>query len=258
MSIVRVDRGRTHWYTIDGKRADGVTTLIGDGLPKPALTRWSSKTVAEYVADNRERVRDCLDWMDRQQLVDMLKGVPWSQRDQAAVKGTDVHGLAERLLHGEEVDVPDHLSGYVTACVRFLDDYRVEPVVSEVTVASRRYGYCGTLDLVGRLPDGRIPIADWKTARSGLWPETALQLAAYANAEVYLDGDEEKPVADLGITEGMGVWLRPDGYDVYPLDIGAQVFTDFLHIATVARCAKRRLKGYRGEPLPTPAWEVAS
>lgn len=258
MTIQRINTARGHHYKIDGKKADGVTTLISGGLPKPALPRWASKSVAEYVATNRDHLRDCFDWMDDAQLVAMLKQVPWTQRDQAAVQGTDVHALADKLTHGQEVDVPDHLTGYVESCVQFLDDWRIEPIATERTVAHRKWGYCGTFDLVGRLPDGRVAICDWKTSRSGLYAETALQLAAYANAEVYLDDDGEHPVADLGITDGIGVWLRPDGYDAFPLDISEPVFKAFLHIAFVARCAKHQLDGWRGDALPRPEWEATA
>lgn len=250
--IVRRNAGRNHYYLIDGKKADGVTTLIGDGLPKPALTRWAAKSVAEYVADNTEHIRGCFDWMDREQLVATLKQVPWSQRDTAAVRGTDVHSLAEKLAHGVEVEVPEDLAGYVTSCVKFLDEWQVRPVLTEAVVASRKWGYAGTLDLVADVCDGRRVIADYKTGASGIWPETVLQQAAYRYAEVYVDGDgNEQPLADLNIQGALGVWLRPDGYDVFDLRSDERAFSTFLHVATVARWAKRS-KGLVGDPVPVP------
>lgn len=248
MSIKRVDRGRSHWYTIDGVKADGVTTLIGDGVPKPALVRWAAKSVAEYVANNRDHVRDCFDWMDSEQLVALLKGVPWSERDKAAVRGTDVHALAEKLLHGEEVDVPDHLTGYVESCVRFLDDWQVRPVRSETVVASRRWRYCGTFDFVADVRDGRRIMGDYKTG--GIYGEVVLQQAAYRYAEVYLDGETEVPVESLGIEGAWAVQLRQDGYDVFELPSDESAFKAFCHVATVARWAKgsRDLIGPALEP----------
>lgn len=255
--IVKRKAGRGHYYLIDGKKADGVTTLIGDGLPKPALARWSANTVAEFVADNVEHMRDVYDWMDRDQLVAMLKQVPWSRRDTAAVKGTDVHALAERLTNGEEVEVPDHLAGYVESCVRFLDEWRVRPILTEAVIASRRWNYCGTLDLVGELRDGQRGIFDWKTGASGIFPEAALQLSAYAHAEVYLDGTEEKPVSPLGIERGFGVHIRPDGYDVFELPVDEKTFNAFLHVVTVARWAKAS-RDLVGEPASPPLVEVVA
>jgi hypothetical protein len=119
--------------------------------------------------------------------------------------------------------------------------------------------YCGTFDRdadVAR-PDTGTPervLIDWKTAASGIWPDTAFQLAAYRWAETYVDTDgAEKPMADLGITRSYGVHLRADGYDAIPLDTSEQVFKDFLHIAWVARhCCGDPVKALVG-PAVQPA-----
>jgi hypothetical protein len=206
MSIQRINRGSNHWYKIDGKKADGVTTLLSQGLAKPWLGNWAAKTVAEHVADN----------------------------------------------------LPDEIAGYVESCVRFLDEWKIEPIVTEATVASRKWNYCGTLDLVGKLPDGRVLLADYKTSKSGIFAETVLQQAAYRYAEVYLDGDVEKPVADLGITDCAGVWITPNGYEVFPLPSDERAFKDFLHVAWVARWAQQS-KELIGPSVTAPEWfEVAS
>ena len=243
MTIRRINYGRGHGYTIDGKKVDGVTTLIGDGLPKPALTRWAAKAVAEHVADNLDAVVGMKD-MGRDAIVAALKEAPWAAARAGAAKGTEIHDLADKLTHGHEIEVPEHLAGYVEACVNFLDTWKVRELVVERPVGNRRWKYAGTADLIAEItPPGGEPIVaivDWKTAASGIWPETAYQLAAYRHAEVYLDTDNrtERSIADLGITTGYGVWLRSDGFDVLPVDCGEQTFKAFLHIAWVARAAK--------------------
>ena len=40
-----------HSYHLDKKACPGVTSLLGKGLPKPAIPYWAAKCVAEYVAD---------------------------------------------------------------------------------------------------------------------------------------------------------------------------------------------------------------
>lgn len=243
----------SHRYWLDGKPIPGVTTLIGDGLPKKALIYWAAKSVAEYVADNAEHLRECYDWMDRGQLVAMLKETPWSARDRAAVKGTDVHALAEKLVAGEEVEVPDLLAGFVDSCVRFLDDWKVHPVITEVSAAHRSHWWAGRPDLVGRLPDGRVGLFDWKTGASGIWPETAFQLAAYSHAEFYTtDGEDENPFPQVDFCAA--VWLREDGYDVIPVKADDAVYQEFRHIAYVAKTSKR-MKDYVGDPLVAPSQE---
>lgn len=251
MTLQRINSGRGHWYKLDGSRVDGVTTLIGDGLRKKALEAWGIRSVAEYAADHLDRLVE-MQPMGREAVVAALKQSPYTDRDKAANRGTQVHALAEKLIHGEQVEVPDELAGHVDSYVRYLDRWQPVPVLVEATVASRKWRYAGTLDAVYDLKDGRRVIGDIKTSRSGIFPETALQLAAYRYAEFYLDGDTERSMADLGITHAQGIWVRADGYDVLPIAADEQQFKDFLHVAWGARWAKssRDLIG----PPEEPTW----
>jgi hypothetical protein len=231
--IQRINAGKGHWYKIDGQKVDGVTTLIKDGVPKPALVSWAAKSVAEYVADNMTAVTGMAE-MGRDQIVNALKGVPWSNARAAAAKGTEVHSLAEKAIHGQAVDVPEHLTGYVEGYLRFLDRHKVEPILVESVVGNRRWKYAGSLDMVARI-DGDVAIADIKTSASGIYGETALQLAAYRYAEVYLDDGAEKPMHTHGIGCGYAIWCRADGTDLIPVECGEDVFRIFTHVAYVAR-----------------------
>lgn len=235
MAIQRIDGGRGHWYKIDGVKADGVTTLIGGGMPKPALPNWAARTVAEHVADNLDSVVGMKD-QGRAVIVNALKGIPWAQARAAAAKGTEVHALAAQIITGADVEVPEHLVGYVEGYIKFLDKHRVEPILVESVIAHRKWRFCGSLDMVARI-NGTIAIADIKTSGSGIYAETSYQLAAYRYAEVYLDGADEKPMADLGIERGYAIWCRPDGTDLIPVRCDERRFKDFLHVMWVARCA---------------------
>lgn len=235
--IQRINAGKGHWYKLDGVKADGVTTLIGSGMPKPALPSWAARTVAEHVADNLDAVLGMKD-MGRDAIVNALKGVPWSQARDAAIKGTDVHALAAKVITGDAVDVPEHLVGHVEGYVKFLDKHKVMPVLVEAVVANRKWRYCGSLDTVANI-DGEIAIADIKTSGSGIYAETSYQLAAYRHAEVYVDPIDgtEQPMASLGITRGYAIWCRSDGTDLIPVRCDERRFKDFLHVMWVARCA---------------------
>jgi hypothetical protein len=234
MTIQKINAGRGHWYKVDGVKADGVTTLIGDGMPKPALIGWAANTTAAYAVDHW----DDLSADAPSKRLETLKRARYMELDTAARRGTEVHGLAERLSHGEEIDVPEELAGHVESAIRFLDEWNPKVVATETVVASRKWRYAGTFDLLAELPDGRRALMDYKTSRSGIFGETALQLGAYANADAYLDADgKEFPMADLGIDCGMAVWIRADGYDVYEVDL-EQGFKIFQHVAWVARQAK--------------------
>lgn len=235
--IDRTYRGKpTHHYELDGQRVDGVTTLIGAGIPKPALTYWSARTVAEYVVENLEQIQTMLATGGIGPTTQFLKNVPWQQRDTAAVRGTDVHALAEQLVHGAEVDVPEHLAGHVEGYARWLDRSGAQPLLTECVVASRTWRYAGTADLILTDDLGVPRIADLKTS-SGVYGETALQLAAYRHAEFYLDGDDERPVPPTDET-GWVIHVTESGTEAYPVPVGERQWKAFLHAAEVARWAK--------------------
>lgn len=252
--IKRINRGRGHSYLIDGKPAIGVTTAM-DVLGKPALINWAAKVTANYAVDRWSE----LTAEPPSKRLDLLMKARFADVDQASKRGTEVHVLAEKLVQGLEVDVPEELAGYVESTVKFLDEWEPQPMLTETVIADRRWQYCGTTDGVFRLRNGRIAIYDWKTGRTGLYPESALQLAAYAHAETYLDNDgNERPMAALGITQGLGVHIRADGFDVYELDISEAVFKDFLHILWCYRMKNDRMDGWKSESLQAPAKEIAS
>jgi hypothetical protein len=251
-----------HKYWLDGRPVPGVTTLLGKGLPKPALPYWAAKSVAEYVVANPDAV-DTLRSLGDGPAVAALKGIPWQKRDEAAVRGTDVHKLAEQIIHGETVDIPEHLAGHVDGYVRWLDLFDVEPVVTETPVANRKSWYAGTFDAVirfGRGPwAGRTVLADWKTS-SAVYGETGLQTAAYARAEFMAPSpDDEQPIP---VVDATGVLHITDaGSQFYPLSrTPAEVdeaFALFKHIAWVASKTDW-IKGLIGDPMPAPETETAA
>lgn len=241
----------THRYFLDRKPCPGVTTLL-KGLPKPALTYWAARTVAEYVADNPEAV-ETLRSAGRGPMVAALKGTPWQQRDEAALRGTEIHALAERVVRGEEVDIPERHVDAVQGYVTWLDEHGLEPILTERPVANRRHWYSGTFDLIARL-DGEVWLLDIKTAK-GVYGDNALQLAAYAGAEFYRPGDdpdEEEPMPHI---DRLGVLHVEDGLTtLHPVraDQRDAAFKDFLHAAWIHR-AKDRIDNYFENPYEESA-----
>lgn len=239
-----------HTYRLDGKIIPGVTTLLGKGLPKPALVYWSAKMVAEFVADNEADV-EALRRMGRGPMVNALKGVPWQTRDTAAIRGTDIHALAEELVHGREVDVPEPLADVVAGYVRFIDAWQPEVIWTERPVANRKWWYAGKPDIICRIA-GENWLWDWKSAKA-VYGDNALQVACYGNAEFSVndDGDEEPmPAIDrYGI-----VHVQPDATELFEVTDPAAAWKDALHVMWTAK-ATDRIKGYLGEPLAAPTTE---
>lgn len=252
MAIKRINRGRGHSYTIDGKKAYGVTTALSDGWPQPWMGPWSSKCVAQAAVDMEPEDMAALRRQGRDAAIAVLKGAPNRQRDTAAARGTEVHKIAERVQAGEEVAVPENLYGHVESVVKFLDDWRIQPLLVEKTVGHYTFLYAGTFDLVAELPSGQRVLFDYKTS-SSIKETTALQLAAYRNATHFIaDDGVELPVSEIGIDACMAVHIRADGYDVIPLDTSQFVFSTFLSILNVARAYKAS-EEWVGAPLDPPS-----
>lgn len=223
-----------HSYWLDKKRVPGVTTLIGKGLPKDALMYWSARTVAEYVAQNPDEV-ETLRGLGEGPMIAALKGIPWQKRDEAAVRGTDVHAIAERIVHGEPIDVPEHLLAHVQGYVDWLDAFKVEPVLTERSVGHRALWYAGRFDLIADMAGSRWML-DVKTSK-GVYGSTALQVDAYRNAEFYVDDDDpdtEHPLPE-GI-ERLGVLhVTENGTELRPLDSTGEPFRIFKHVSYLAK-----------------------
>lgn len=273
--IKRVNRGRGHSYVdATGIKVPGVTTILGNGVPKPALMDWGPRVTAEYAVDH---------WDELTQLapssrLEKLKKARYEDRDAAANKGTRVHNLAEQLVAGKQVKVPDDLAGHVESYVAFLDHWEPEAVLIEAVVMSHRHGYAGTLDLAAYfdpqlLLDGglaatdpelatvleqlaedgeqSLAILDVKTSRSGIFGETALQLAGYRYADVYVDehGDEQ-PMPEFHLA--LGLHVRADGSDLLPITAGREQHRELLYVREVGRFVEEHSRGYVGAALTPP------
>lgn len=239
VDTMRYGKPSHHYVDGNGARIPGVTTILSGGMPKPALVGWGIRTVAEYAIDRWDELAA----KPPSERLKELKGSPYADRDAAANRGTEVHALAEQLVQGIEVDVPDALAGHVESYVRWLDDYQPEPVLVERTCYHLGYGWAGTFDSILRFPDGRLLLCDIKTS-NGVYGETAYQLAAYANSTHYLDDAGPQPMPEVA---GCAViHVRADGCDLFPVTVDDQVLLEMRYIARVALAADR-CKTYIGE-----------
>ena len=240
-------------------RVTGATTLIGGGVPKPNLIYWAGKTVAEYVKENPLEVqllRD-KDGVDGFDMVKELASQPGKVRDAAADRGTEIHGIAEHLMHGREAVIPDELRAAVLGYLKLIDDWGIEPLMTETSVGNRKHWYTGRLDsiaTIGALGGARV-LLDWKTSR-GIYGETGLQCAAYAKAEFYVD--DAAPAVEIPMPEierTMVCHITEQGSYLYdlaknPAEIDRQ-FELFLAAAFTHKTAKER-DGIITEPLALP------
>lgn len=242
------DGDRVYIHPRTSERFVSVTTAL-KVINKPALVAWGAKLGAQTALENLpafvkasrtkpcgrtggERCGQC-----RECVVIAAMGRPFQASREAAHRGSRVHDVAEHwALTGELPTHDDEIAEFVQSYLAWYADYRPEYLASECTVINRTHGYAGTCDGIVRIA-GQVPAIDFKTTdkdSSTIYPEHALQLAAYRHAEAVLlpDGTEvELPATDCG---GV-VSLRRNGYTFRPVDCGRDTFTAFLRALDLYR-----------------------
>jgi hypothetical protein len=243
MTFERRNHGKGHSYYLDGVKLPGVTTVL-DALRKRGLENWAGDVTAEWAVDHWDE----LGAVGPSARLDMMKRARWEIRDAAALNGTQIHDLSHRMRLGEPVEVPEAQMGSVQAVARFMDRFGVEPVASERPVWHEAHGWAGTFDLLAGM-GGTLWLLDWKTGK-GIYPEVALQLAAYAHAERMAreDGTE----VDWTPPERCGaVHITADSAELYPVDAGDEAYTAFRYAQQVWDWAAR-VEDARKEGDPWP------
>ena len=183
----------------DGKHP-GVTSIVGM-LPKPHLQFWAAKMAAEAALEKGTVTERDLNY---------IKTAHTRNRDEAADIGSNIHDLVDRKFNGEDLELTADEMQIIDCFDQFC--HRFNPVweKTEETVFGN-YGdftYAGSFDAIASI-DGSNWLIDFKTTRSGIHPEVALQLSAYMNARkiIHPDGSSE----DVPRIDRCAVlWLRPD------------------------------------------------
>ncbi len=245
--------GRSYLWPPTNETFTGVTTTIAGGTPtSPQLLRWIARTNAWYAVEH------AAEWLpmaevDPRGVVEDIAGAAERYRDEAATRGTAIHAWADAIANGTAKGMPPvEIADYVESFQRFTDEWRPRYAFTEATVYSRRYGYAGTFDWMAHL-DGRLILGDIKSklAEKKLYGTAIrLQLAAYRYADfIGLPDGTEAPMPEV---EGcVALVLKPNDYDLIPVDAGPEAFEAFLSVQRVRRfCAET--EGALSERLVAP------
>lgn len=253
-----------YYHMPDGRKLLSVTNIIEHGIPKPGLVHWAAIEVARCAMDYLPRLLRARGEEARETAYQWLRRAAERRRDSAADLGTSVHDAVEATILGTPWPEPtDEQKPFVDAFARFCDRWQPEFEASEMVVANLTDGYAGKGDAWMRLvlPDlGSVPIlavCDWKSGKN-IYPEVALQLSAYARAEVawLWNGTEVTPPRP---EHAVVVHLRPDkypqtgGYRIRSVDITDATYAAFRHAqATAEEWVKDRSKTVIGKAYPEP------
>jgi hypothetical protein len=237
-------RGGKRFYSWRDESFWSVTTIISGGLPKPALINWAKKFTAEFAVSNFEALTALVE-SDPDGAVDWLKGAAYRERDRKADLGTYLHAAMEAHSLGKPFpEWPAQVRPRMEAFLRFCEQHDPKYIATEASVYNRTQRYAGTLDAIVEL-GGRRYVLDMKSSKD-IYPDVALQLAAYRHAEfIGLPDGSEAPMHD---TDGAVALHLADGEDgagewkLLEVDAGEDVFRFFLYVREVFRWQEERAK----------------
>lgn len=144
----RLERHKKHQSYIleDGSKAFGASTIAGVNKPIDPLMGWAAKLA-----------REGKDWR--------------KERNTSADIGTIAHFMVECHLCGDDWDLSEFTDKEIALSepafekfVRFWEKNESEVIATEKQLVSEKYGYGGTIDLVGISKNKERILWDWKTS----------------------------------------------------------------------------------------------
>lgn len=210
-----------------------VTTILAN-LSKPALPNWAAKKVAEYAVENIPSWEN----LPPGDAIDLLKRAPYRNMKNRGDIGTAVHTAVDAWMQDGlegDAEVEDlDLLPYIAGAIQYLNQHVTRVIHSEVTVFNRQYEYAGTVDAICKLKTGALATVDWKTSNR-IYPEHALQLVAYSNAE-FIGTTEGQEVTLPPIDEAHVVHLPGDGsYKAHKVNHTPRAFRTFIALRTLQK-----------------------
>ena len=151
----------------NGKKAKGVTTVIGRFKDSGGLIRWAF-----------EQGKAC----ERGEISNL-----YDKRDEAGEAGTLAHSMVEAYIEeGEQPDLSIYPENIILLAKQGFENYlnwaennKIVIIHQEMQLVSEAYGFGGCPDGIGTDAQGRTCLLDWKTSSSGPYVDWLLQLAAY-------------------------------------------------------------------------------
>ncbi len=287
--------GSTRWYPWRGVNYYSVTTILDAALRRHALEKWNKNKVAEAVIRNSDLVALMLSKCEAPELcpkvadlIDLcskcgstlrwLKDAPYQVSQKAKDIGTSVHAAIDAQQLGRPMPPwPVAIAPRMKQWERFVGDWQPTFELSEATVFNRTESYAGTLDTILQIPLAIITplvaasvgwtvptdrdfirlLVDYKSSQRGIYPEIAMQLAAYRGAEfIGLPDGSEAPMPAVDGTAGLQ--LTDDIYHLIPVTTDSDIFASFLYARELFRFSEVQSKQVLHPALIPAKAEVAA
>jgi hypothetical protein len=198
IDIARHESG-SRWYAPKGSNhwKPSVTTIIGETLHKgKGFEMWLGNHPSYKIA--------C------------------EERDKAADRGTEVHELAEKFMHGEIVESDnEEICKHLMSFEKFWLENEVQLIETELFMWHKDVPWAGTCDIIAKI-NGQYCIIDIKTGN--YYKSHEIQLNMYAELLTKITG---KPVQMIAGLYTKGKWIREPNYQFkkfkFNLDIAISV-----------------------------------
>lgn len=220
-------RDANHIYRWNGSDPlPSVTTIVGVLDKSGPLVGWAKREVANASIRNLDTLATMVKTAGIDSAARWLATIPGYQRDTAANLGSDVHALAEAISKGQDVLIPEEVAPFLAAFQAWRNEWSPRYLAAEEMVCSLKHGYAGTLDAIVEIA-GETWLVDYKTSK-GVYPETALQLAAYAHADFIGRPGIAHRFRLPRATQHAVLHLTRDGYEFVPFEVTPDTFRAFL------------------------------
>jgi len=170
--IVKFDDERHFFYDGRGNSILSVTGVTSVIDKSGALMGWAVNQMADYLLNSEEKEIT-------QEIIDKAKKEYRRVKKEAADIGTLIHGWISEWIKGKEPEMPENEKAVngITAFLKFQKEHQLRWIESERVIYSKKHGYAGILDAVGKEGKNLI-LVDFKSS-NGIYDEMRFQVAGY-------------------------------------------------------------------------------
>lgn len=215
-----------------GEKFPSVTTIIS-AVSKPALVGWAARQAAVFAVQHQSEWKD----LPQDEAIKLIAAASKRTTQIASDVGNHVHECIECYI--DKLDIPNPTPEHMRHFEAWKAQFKPDFLLSERTVYNRDVCYAGTFDILADI-NGVTTLIDVKTGKS-LWPETALQLSAYANGEFIDVAGVETPMPK--VEAAAILQLRMTGYKYVPVTLTDDIWRSFRHVNEVFRWQEYVSKG---------------
>jgi hypothetical protein len=220
------------WNGVDYPSVTSIRKMAGQSIN---LVQWQINQVIARAMTEHDTLEKMLRESPEAATASWLRKATTAARDAAANVGTQVHDAAAAGLRLDQVgpEVAPMLRQYRS----WIDDTGANVLVAEKQVFNLTVGYAGTFDMIARFPNGQLWMIDLKTGK-GTYPDHALQLEAYARAEIVGEDDQIDRDATEYLKQVTGraiLHLQPEGWTFKVIPQSNETWVAFRGLLAFAR-----------------------